>query len=51
MAKMTNKELLAIMYSLEALLETSNEKKALEVIKKIIDQTEDGNKKSSPPTK
>lgn len=38
---MTKPEILTVMYSLEALLETGNKDKALEVIKRVIDQVEE----------
>ena len=45
---MRNPEILAVMVSLEALLETNNEKKAPEVVKRIIAQVEIA---SNKPTK
>ena len=42
---MRNPEILAVMVSLEALLETNNEKKALEVVKRVIAQVEIASKK------
>ena len=43
---MRNPEILAVMVSLEALLETNNEKKALEVIRRVIAQVEVTTKKT-----
>lgn len=42
---MTRLEMLTMLYSIEALLETGNPEKALEVIKKVIQEAE--NKKAS----
>ena len=44
---MRNPEILAVMVSLEALLETNNEKKALEVIRRVIAQVEVTTKKTT----
>jgi len=43
----TKTELLILLYSLEALHETNNQSKALEVIKKVIGQIENEPKKIS----
>ncbi len=43
---MAKLELLTLLYSLEALMDTENYDKAKEVVKKVIAQAEDENKKN-----